>query len=234
MAIIRVKHLDMETKFKVPEGADTLNTLEWAEADGRTSESGWQSRYEYEANIICNIINDNPPKTILEVGSGTGVLSQLIQNNITFKVEYHLVDKPYAKIAFEKNGNIGKFFVKNISYGFDTDELLPAYDMIICNDTLEHLFNPSDVVQKFYTLLNKNGICFISVPNWRMGHQFIYRGIFDYDNFLFFMMVHKFIPNSIQPSPLITPDYPKLNSEDEMPEELRRSWNWYFTFNPDK
>lgn len=234
MSLIRVKHLDFETKFKIPEGADTLNIEEWAEADNRINEAGWGSRYQYEAELLASIIQENRPKTILEIGPGPGVLCELIQKLVKYDIEYHLVDKPFAKSAFEAAGRKGKFFIKDISNGLDTKELNSTYDMVICNDTLEHLFNPSQIVQTAYQMIPKNGIFFISVPNWRMGHQFVYRGVFDYDNFLFFMITHKFQPTSVYPSPLQTPDYPKLSSEDEMEEELRRSWNWYFTFVPDK
>jgi 2-polyprenyl-3-methyl-5-hydroxy-6-metoxy-1,4-benzoquinol methylase len=172
------------------------------------------------------------PRKFLEIGPGPGVLSELIQKSIGYEVEYHLVDKPFAKEAFDRSKRKGTFFVKDISNGLDITSLLPSYDMVICNDTLEHLFNPSDIVQKMYHLIPKGGLFFISVPNWRMGHQFIYRGMFDYDNFIFFMLSHKFSPVDVYPSPLQTPDYPALSSEDEMNEELRRSWNWYFTFTP--
>ena len=141
-----------------------------------------------------------------------------------------MVDKPFAKEAFEKAKRHGQFFVKDISNGLDTDGLEKQYDIIIANDVLEHLFNPSQVVQTLHNLLSPTGFIMVSVPNWRMGHQFVYRGLFDYDNFLYFMTAHKFVPTSVSPSPLTTPDYPKLDSEQEMDDELRLSWNWYFTF----
>jgi 2-polyprenyl-3-methyl-5-hydroxy-6-metoxy-1,4-benzoquinol methylase len=234
MAVIRVTHLDFETKYRIPEGADTLNMEEWAGADNRINEAGWGSRYQYEAHLISTVMTDIKPKTVLEIGPGPGVLSELIQKQIGFEVDYHLVDKPFAKTAFESSQRKGKFFIKDISNGMDTTGLNESYDMIICNDTLEHLFNPSQIVQTAYNMIPKDGMFFISVPNWRMGHQFVYLGLFDYDNFLFFMSSHKFIPTGVYESPLQTPDYPKLNSEDAMEESLRRSWNWYFTFTPDK
>lgn len=233
MAIIRVKHLDFETKYRVPDCADTLNTEEWAKEDAnRVKEAGWQSRYEYEADLILHCIQNSPPKSILEIGPGPGVLSELIQNKLEHEVEYHLIDKQFAEEAFVGANRKGKFFVKDIADGLDTSGLNPYYDLVICNDTLEHLFNPSRIVQTVYNLLSAAGLFFISVPNWRMGHQFTYRGLFDYDNFLYFMAVHKFTSTSVYASPLQTPHYPKLDSEEEMDDELIRSWNWYFTFVP--
>lgn len=224
-------------KYRVPDCADTLNTEEWAKEDAnRVKEAGWESRYEYEAHLICSFIT-NPIPTILEIGPGPGVLAEKIQNILSqtgVEADYDLVDKPFAKEAFEQANRKGRFFVKDLSSGFDTTGLLPRYNYVIANDFLEHVFNPSIIVQEVYKLMPDEGVFFVSVPNWRMGHQFIYRGLFDYDNFLFFMRSHHFSPTSVAASPLQTPDYPRLSSEEEMDEELRRSWNWYFTFEKEK
>lgn len=239
MAVIRVKHLDFETKYRVPECADTLNTQEWAAEDAnRVKDAGWESRYDYETCLIASeLVFESQTPNILELGPGPGVLCEKLQAALATRgheVNYDLVDKPFAKEAFEKAGRKGKFFVKDLSSGFDTTGLAPSYQMVIANDFLEHVFNPSIIVQEVHKLLQPKGIFFVSVPNWRMGHQFTYRGLFDYDNWLYFMMVHGFEAISVSPSPLQTPDYPKLSSEDEMEEELRRSWNWYFAFTPKK
>lgn len=238
MAVIRIKHNDFETKYRVPECADTLNSNEWAAGDAdRVKESGWETRYDYEANLIVSTIDKklHSNGNILELGPGPGVLSEKIQNllhRVNCPVQYDLVDKPFAKEAFEKAERHGRFFIKDMSSGFDSSGLAPSYQLIIANDFLEHVFNPSVIVQEVRKLIRPEGIFFVSVPNWRMGHQFTYRGLFDYDNFLYFMMIHGFTAESVSPSPLQTPDYPKLDSESEMDDELRQSWNWYFAFTP--
>jgi len=61
-----------------------------------------------------------------------------------------------------------------------------------------------------------------------MAHQMTYRGLWDYDNFLYFMAIHGYIAISLHESPLVTPHYPKLDSEDLLPDNMLRSWNWYF------
>ena len=188
MALIRVKHLNFEEIFDVYTGSDTLHENEW-EDTGRLQESSWQNRYEYEAAVIVEVMeeHDHPMKTVLEVGSGPGILSQKIQEKSNQELTYHLVDKPFAKKYFDENNLKGTFFVKDISIDMDTEGLLPSYDLIVCNDTLEHLLAPTNVIRKFYSLTTDNSLVFISVPNWRMGHQFIYRGLWDYDNFLYLM-----------------------------------------------
>jgi hypothetical protein len=71
---------------------------------------------------------------------------------------------------------------------------------------------------------------FVSVPNWRMGHTFSYRGLFDYDNFVYFMYTHGFVFTGVAGSPLKCPHSPKQSSEETMDDELITSWNWYMLF----
>ena len=203
------------------------NNTEWANRD---HEIAWEQRYKYESEVIVDIINQSDYKNILEIGCGPGKLSQMIQSKLD--LDYHLIDKKFAKERFNKRNYKGKFFVKDLFNEFDTSELNKNYDMIIVNDFLEHVANPSDVVKSCWNLCNKDSILFVSVQNWRMGHNFIYRGLFDYDNFIHFMELHGFKSILVIDSPLITPDMPRLTSEITMPEELRRSWNWYFVFRP--
>jgi len=226
MAIFRVKHNDFEHSFN----ADTIDTLqpnEW-EDSSRLAEQGWDNRYDYEAQMLRGVIAECKAKTILEIGSGPGVLSQKVQKLLPEPVSYDLVDKLFAKKYFEDNKFVGRFFVKDISIDLDWDGLMAAYDLIICNDTLEHLLAPSNVVKKIRGLMHHDSVFFVSVPNWRMAHQFLYRGLWDYDNFIYFMYIHGFEMESVYPSCLMTPDYPKTDTEETMPDELRRSWNWYF------
>jgi hypothetical protein len=64
-----------------------------------------------------------------------------------------------------------------------------------------------------------------------MGHTFVYRGLFDYDNFIYFMYTHGFEISGIWDSPLKCSFSPKETSESEMDDRLITSWNWYMLFN---
>ena len=226
MAIFRIQHNNFENIYDVNK-LDTYDLNEWSDTE-RLKEPGWQSRYEYEASIIIDSLSGKKIKTVLEIGSGPGVLSQLVQSKLEYPVEYHLVDKPFAKRYFDENNLKGKFFAKDIAIDMDMDGLLPSYDLVVCNDCLEHLVAPSNIVKRISSVMAKDALFFISVPNWRMGHQLLYRGMFDYDNFIYFMYIHGFKIENVYPSILQTPSYPRLSSEESMPEELRQSWNWYF------
>ena len=92
------------------------------------------------------------------------------------------------------------------------------------------MLNPSIIVQTIYNLTHPDSIYFISNPNWRMGHQFVYRGLFDFDNFLYFLYIHKFEIQGIYKSELQTPNYPQIDSETLLPISNLRDWNHYMIF----
>jgi len=216
--------------------ADTKDMTEWAEHNqhnytiNRLEEQAWKDRYEHESNIISSIIKETEINKILELGPGPGVLAQHIYKAIGNDLEYHLIDKPVAKQVFEERKYKGKFFTKDMSEGLDIEGLDSDYHMVIANDFLEHVFNPSHIIRQAYHLLIDDGLCFVSVPNWRMGHNWIYRGLFDYDNWLLFMEYHNFKFLGAYKSNLMCPFSPKIDSESLLPDELIQSWNWYMLF----
>jgi 2-polyprenyl-3-methyl-5-hydroxy-6-metoxy-1,4-benzoquinol methylase len=42
-----------------------------------------------------------------------------------------------------------------------------SFDVVVCNNTLEHLWDPEAVVTRIRTLLRPGGTCFLNVPSWR-------------------------------------------------------------------
>jgi 2-polyprenyl-3-methyl-5-hydroxy-6-metoxy-1,4-benzoquinol methylase len=219
----RVNMLDM----------DTYHKHEWEDGDSlnRIQEPSWNTRYDHEAQIISQTINDSDidVKNILEIGSGPGVLSQKIQE-IHLDLNYHLIDKPFAKKYFLENNLKGTFFSKDLSESFDTDGLLEKYDMVIMNDFLEHITNPHIILKTIYGLTHKDSVVIISNPNWRMGHPFVYRGFFDFDNLIYGMYFHLFRFIGLYGSSLQTPFYPKISSESLLPDEHITDWNHYMIF----
>ena len=228
MGLFRVQHNDFEQKFNSTD-FDTAHTNEWEDA-GRIQEAAWQARYEYEATIVAEVIQQNPHiKNVLEIGSGPGVLSQKILEHYP-DLNYHLVDKPFAEKYFKENGFKGTFFVKDLSNGFDTQGLLEKYDLIITNDFLEHVFNPHAILSTVHNLTTPKSVFFISNPNWRMAHQYVYRGLFDFDNFVYFLYTHMFQLEGFYGSQLKTPAYPRIICESLLPDENLTDWNHYMIF----
>jgi 2-polyprenyl-3-methyl-5-hydroxy-6-metoxy-1,4-benzoquinol methylase len=228
MSLFRITHTDFEQRFDFTQ-FDTEHASEWDDVS-RIHEPSWVARYEYEANIVQSIIEDNSNiKSVLELGSGPGALSQLIlQKNP--ELVYHLVDKPFAKKHFDAAGYKGTFFVKDLSNGFDPEGLLDSYDLVITNDFLEHVFNPHSILTTIRQLTHPDSVYLVSNPNWRMSHQFIYRGLFDFDNLIYMLYTHGFGMEGLYGSPLKTQPYPKIDSETLLPDEHLTDWNHYMVF----
>ena len=205
------------------------DVVEWSinHGEGRDLEESWNYRYKYEASIISQIIEQNQFKKVLELGSGPGVLSQEVLK-LAPNVDYYLIDRIDAKKTFEERLYKGIFFVKDLYKDFDTTDIPTDFDLVIANDFLEHISNPSLILKTCYSLTKEKSNMFISVPNWRMGHGFLYRGLFDYDNWIYFSMCHGWVVDSVYPSSLICQSFPKLSSESCMDDSLLTSWNWYF------
>lgn len=228
MAVYRTQG-DLNFKNYGTSAIEEVSPLEWADEleTSRIDEQSWIERYKYEAAAILEVIRDNKYTKILELGSGPGMLSQYILAEEP-ELEYSFIDKATSKAIFEKRKFKGdKFFVKDLMHSFDISELDTDYDLVIANDFLEHIANPSHVMYQAREITKDNASFYISVPNWRMNHEFIYRGLFDYDNFLYFCKIHGWEPESVAGSPLQCEHRPKESSEQELPDSLITSWNWY-------
>jgi len=231
MAMFRTKN---EERLNLPKEAREETTKEWVEdhSTGRIDDVSWIARYEYEASLLAPLCKDNSFSKVLELGAGAGKLGDIT----TFKFlgynddfEWTNVDTKEAKILFEKNHFDGKFLVKDLMDSFDVSEDYEKdYDLIVANDFLEHIANPSSVLDNAHKITKDTAKIFISVPNWRMNHTFIYRGLFDYDNWIYTMWIHGWVVEEVHPSILMCDYHPPLSSETHLPEKWIQSWNWYF------
>lgn len=228
MAIYRTPG-DVNFKNYGASAIETVSPLEWAdEIDKcRIDEPSWIDRYKYEAKIISSICKIKNYKKVLELGSGPGQLGQFVLETLP-SLNYSYIDKPTSKAIYDKREFKGaNFYVKDLMHSFDITGLDQDYDLIIANDFLEHIANPSHVMTQCRAITNADAGFFISVPNWRMNHEFIYRGLFDYDNFIYFCTIHGWKVEEVFESPLKCAKYPRLSSEEALPDELVDSWNWY-------
>lgn len=207
-----------------------LSDDEWhlGESLNRISQNSWEHRYNQEADILTQVITENNVKHIIELGSGPGVLcSKLLpKNNID---SYNLVDIEAAKIANKDKKFGGIFHVRDLNNGLEI-ELPNRMDLFIANDFLEHIQSPAKIILDVKKLMTDDGLAFISVPNWRMGHAWIYRGLFDWDNFIHFMWQHGFGFEGYTNSDLKCSPFPKLDSEKTIPDDAIDSWNFYMLF----
>ena len=211
---------------------DDIDTY-WDDNKDLADPWGWDYRYNHEAGLICAIIHNSPVKInkVLELGSGPGHLGDKILD-VYPEIQYDRVDGESALRAYQNRGYKGhNFIVKDMFDSFDYQGLDKSYDLVIANDFLEHIRNPSLVVSSIRKLLHRDSIFFISIPNWRMRHEFYYPGLFDFDNFMKFLLQEYYDKIDVFESWAHHCEIvlPRQAHETTLPEQLIQGWNWYLT-----
>lgn len=97
---------------------------------------------------------------ILDVGCANGYLSKLIKEkgNAVSGIEISEI------AAKEAKGHLDELIVGNIEH-MNLPWPEQHFDIIICADVLEHLFDPSTVLVKLRKVLKDNGVLILSIPN---------------------------------------------------------------------
>ena len=128
---------------------------------------------------------DINPKNYLEIGVGHGLLLSESMEFFDAKTTFDALDISGVSIEFAKNfiGN------KNINY-YCSDIFnfspITKYDFISMGEVLEHVENPKKLLIKVKSLLNKNGILFITTPTNAptIDHIYLFRNINEIRNLL--------------------------------------------------
>jgi 2-polyprenyl-3-methyl-5-hydroxy-6-metoxy-1,4-benzoquinol methylase len=98
---------------------------------------------------------------ILEIGPGSGQLLSIL--NFFSKVEKKNIY--YLEIDHDSLNIIKKKGFKNLKSSFEQYKITNRrFDLIIMNQTLEHLKNPNKCFKKLNKILNKDGMLFIETP----------------------------------------------------------------------
>jgi 2-polyprenyl-3-methyl-5-hydroxy-6-metoxy-1,4-benzoquinol methylase len=135
-------------------------------------EDYWQYRvdtdYLYEdatpirIQNTVDILNRLDPDSILDVACGEGTLGKLV-NKQTSIVGCDISSKA-LKIA-------DKHYQETAQIDIETDALSGVFseepfDVVVCLEALEHLFNPGAALDKFYASLESGGTLITSFPNY--------------------------------------------------------------------
>ena len=139
-------------------------------------------------------VQGNPNK-ILEIGCGIGGFRKNFNNN----VEYWGIE-PYEAAAEQAK----LVLTKTISGTYETAKRdIPDryFDLIVCNDVIEHMTDPREFLNDVRSKLANNGKMIVSIPNLRNAvtlydllikgdFQYVSAGVLDYTHF------HLFTKNS--------------------------------------
>jgi SAM-dependent methyltransferase len=132
-------------------------------------------------------------KKVLEIGCGEGNFGSLLKAQLGAEVWGIEYEPEQATVASKQ---IDKILCGDVMLLVDQ---LPEhyFDVIICNDVLEHLTDPYTVLKKLKTKLTTKGVVVSSLPNiryfrnffdlvFRRNWDYTERGIMDFTHFRFF------------------------------------------------
>ncbi len=103
---------------------------------------------------------------LLEVGTGAGEFTS-VAKELLFDITGIEIRPVYAKNVSDRL-NIPIYSIDFID--FDTDKL---FDIIILGDVLEHVSNPIKMLEKAYNFLNREGVIWISTPNFESAFSYV-------------------------------------------------------------
>ncbi|MGA9868993.1 MAG: class I SAM-dependent methyltransferase [Acetobacteraceae bacterium] len=128
--------------------------------DAHYSKNYRKSRYYALFRAILKELNDIRPSLILEVGCGSGVLAQMLQEQLP-SVSYRGFDFSRTAVgrAGRRTGRQDMFFVADArsAAAYESD-----YDAIVCTEVLEHIEDDLDVIRNW----RPGTPCICSVPNF--------------------------------------------------------------------
>jgi len=104
---------------------------------------------------------------VLELGYGEGTISQKLLNA---NLKHRTLIEGSLELANKARQELGKE-VNVINTLFEDYEPDKSYDVIIASNILEHVDEPSIVLNKIKSWLAKNGKCAITVPNSESFHR---------------------------------------------------------------
>ncbi|GMK38273.1 hypothetical protein PCCS19_13270 [Paenibacillus sp. CCS19] len=118
------------------------------------------------SSIVMNITNLAPGRKLLEVGVGAGEFSA-VAKEFLFDVTGLDIRSAYAKAVSEM------LDIPVYTSDFDAFESVDGYDVIVMGDVIEHMADPLRALRKAHSLLNDNGVLWISTPNFESAFSMV-------------------------------------------------------------
>lgn len=131
---------------------------------------------------LDTFLSSSNPGKVLEIGCGDGAMLQLLTDR---NVDAVGVDASASGISRCTAAGLRAqcLDVSTDSLPFPND----SFDVVISLETFEHLMNPHYALQEVRRTLRSGGRLFCSIPNPRIGHPYLYPGLFEYKNFRRFL-----------------------------------------------
>lgn len=147
------------------------------------------------ASTHSKIVSLVPPATrVLEFGSATGYMSQVLKDRLGCTVVGVEIDRDAAALAEQHTERMIVGDAEMIDYAAELAG--EEFDVVLFADVLEHLKEPADVLRRVRPFVAENGVVVASIPNIAhasvrlalLGGEFRYRewGLLDDTHLRFF------------------------------------------------
>jgi SAM-dependent methyltransferase len=149
-----------------------------------------QPRYRW---TVETFLADAAGKAVLEIGCGDGGCIDLLRE--TSRVAG--VDASETGVARCRARGLPVVLadVSTDRLPFEPD----SFDAVVCLETLEHLANPQHALDEITRVLRPGGRLVCSIPNPRIGHPYLYPGLFTFENFRRFLEQNGFVIERVAP-----------------------------------
>lgn len=124
-------------------------------------ENNYLEDHRFLYQTLADEIKQIPPGKILDIGAGTGLLYQFIQNREKYDLHAVEIVDEYVEVMNQRGINAVKCNIERDVLPYKNE----TFDIVIFTCLLEHTLNPKFIINEIYRVLKKGGTLILTTPN---------------------------------------------------------------------